>query len=163
MSLSVLHFVTYVRENMSTMAVSMPLVEHHDVDYHFVVEEKVAIDNVLVATRRRGQTQSASCYGLEDIRSISRVGGFVTWLAAASVTWGGLSCQDFSACKGGFQGLEQPEQFQAGWWQCVFLVVEWGRPVALVRKHAWFDSVGSTHARQKKLCCSLEHAHGVSG
>ena len=45
------------------------------------------------------------------------MGGFVTWLAAASVTWGGLSCQDVSACKGGFQGLEQPEQFQAGWWQ----------------------------------------------
>ena len=125
MSLSVLHFVTYVRENMSTMAVNMPLVEHHDVDYHFVVEQKVGIDNVLVATRRPVQTQLSSCYGLEDIRSISRVVGFVTLLAAASVTWGGLSCQDFSACKGGFQGLEQPEQFQAGWWQCVFLVVEW--------------------------------------
>ena len=82
MSLSVLHFVTYVRENMSTMAVSMPLVEHHDVDYHFVVEEKVGIDNVLVATRRRGQTQPSSCYGLEDIRSISRGVGFVTLFAA---------------------------------------------------------------------------------
>ena len=27
----------------------------------------------------------------------------------------GLSCQDFSAGKGSFQGLEQPVQFQAGW------------------------------------------------
>ena len=75
-------------------------------------------------------------------------------LGLFGVTHGGFSWQEINAF---FHGLEQPEQFQAGWWQCVFLVVEWGRPVALVRKHAWFDSVGSTHARQKKLCCSLKH------